>query len=202
MENLFDALCSSLLVPENQARFRQSEGVDLLLRCLREKKGGFLGAVKALDSALLNSVPNCEKLVELGGLKAVFPLFMGRGWGAALKGKRQGEREALTEQVASIASSLCMLLMHTPEAVAGAASEGGGKREGKKAAAREVAEARLLGKFVEGECEKVDRAVELFVTYHAKVGVLMVMLLLSMWMFVYVCLGWVGVGGWVGCSLP
>jgi hypothetical protein len=44
-------------------------------------------------------VPNCEKLIELGGLKALFPLYMGRGWGTALKGKRQGEKEALTEQV-------------------------------------------------------------------------------------------------------
>jgi hypothetical protein len=35
---------------------RQSEGLDLLLRCIREKKGGFLGALKALDSACLNSV--------------------------------------------------------------------------------------------------------------------------------------------------
>lgn len=162
VENLYDALCSSLLVPENQARFRQSEGVDLLLRCLREKKGGFLGAVKALDSALLNSVPNCEKLVELGGLKAVFPLFMGRGWGGALKGKRQGERDALTEQVASIVASLCMLLMQVP----GGGGEGGSS---KRAAAREMCEARLLGKFVEGEGEKVDRAVELFVNYDAKV---------------------------------
>lgn len=56
IENLFDCLCSCLLVPENQARFRQSEGLDLLLRCLRERKGGFLGAIKALDSACMNSV--------------------------------------------------------------------------------------------------------------------------------------------------
>jgi len=47
----------------------------------------------------LLQVPNCEKLIELGGLKALFPLYMGRGWGTALKGKRQGEKEALTEQV-------------------------------------------------------------------------------------------------------
>ena len=97
IENLFDCLCSCLLLPENQARFRQvgreggregaieevrrmypllnqlftsyfspslsllssciqSEGLDLLLRCIRERKGGFLGALKALDSACLNSV--------------------------------------------------------------------------------------------------------------------------------------------------
>ncbi|EKU22723.1 beta-catenin-like protein 1 [Nannochloropsis gaditana CCMP526] len=146
IENLFDALCSCLLLPENQARFRQSEGLDLLLRCIREKKGGFLGALKALDSACLNSVPNCEKLIELGGLKTLFPLYMGRGWGVALKGKRPGEREALTEQV-----------------------HGGG--EGGKEGLRkhEVEEARLLGKFVEGGGEKVDRAVELFIKYQEKV---------------------------------
>jgi len=52
-------------------------------------------------------VPNCEKLIELGGLKALFPLYMGRGWGSALKGKRQGEKEALIEQVyASVPSSV------------------------------------------------------------------------------------------------
>ncbi len=164
IENLFDCLCSCLLLPENQARFRQSEGLDLLLRCIREKKGGFLGAIKALDSACVNSIPNCEKFIDQGGLKALFPLFMGRGWGTALKGKRQGEKDGLTEQVVSLVASLCLHLMVLPEEEGGGG--GGGGAEGKK---HEVEEARLLGKFVEGGGEKVDRAVELFLKYHEKV---------------------------------
>jgi len=49
------------------------------------------------------------------------------------------------------------------------AEDGGG--EGGKEGLRkhEVEEARLLGKFVEGGGEKVDRAVELFIKYQEKV---------------------------------
>jgi len=32
LENLFDTLCNCMLVPENQTRFRKSEGLDLMLR--------------------------------------------------------------------------------------------------------------------------------------------------------------------------
>ena len=109
--------------------------------------------LQALDSALMNSAPNCEKFIELGGLKAVFPLYMGRGWGTALKGKRQGERDALTEQVVSLVASMCMLLGDSQ-------SGGGGGNE---------AEARLVSKFLEGQGEKVDRAVELFTKFASKV---------------------------------
>lgn len=109
MENLFDALCYALLLPENQTRFRKAEAHDLMLRyhslthtntqrearevserclcmsggvcgcgcrCLREKKQSAIGALRALDSALMNNPANVEKLVELGGLKTVFPVFM------------------------------------------------------------------------------------------------------------------------------
>ncbi|CAM9865567.1 unnamed protein product, partial [Hapterophycus canaliculatus] len=87
VENLFDALAAALLVPDNQQRFRQGEGFELMLRCLREKKHAAWCAVKVLDFALTDHSNNCERLVEVGGLKAVLPVFMGRGAARKLRQK-------------------------------------------------------------------------------------------------------------------
>ncbi|CBJ28776.1 conserved unknown protein [Ectocarpus siliculosus] len=88
VENLFDALAAALLVPDNQQRFRKGEGFELMLRCLREKKHAAWCAVKVLDFALTDDSSNCERLVEVGGLKAVLPVFMGRGAARKLRQKR------------------------------------------------------------------------------------------------------------------
>ncbi|CAN0519119.1 unnamed protein product, partial [Ectocarpus sp. 8 AP-2014] len=58
-----------------------------MLRCLREKKHAAWCAVKVLDFALTDDSSNCERLVEVGGLKAVLPVFMGRGAARKLRQK-------------------------------------------------------------------------------------------------------------------
>lgn len=73
---------------------RSSEPLSLVClvvcRCLREKKQSAIGALRALDSALMNNPANVEKLVELGGLKTIFPVFMVRTHIPQEGGKHQG----------------------------------------------------------------------------------------------------------------
>jgi beta-catenin-like protein 1 len=38
MENAFDALCSALAEPELKETFLESEGVELMVICMKEKK--------------------------------------------------------------------------------------------------------------------------------------------------------------------
>ena len=38
LENLFDCICSALQVDENKKRFRHAEGMELMLRTLKERK--------------------------------------------------------------------------------------------------------------------------------------------------------------------
>lgn len=92
IENVFDVICSSLLVPENQLIFHKQEGVELMirlikyicfikifLRFLREKNFCSRLATKTISYALEKCHPNCKSFIEGLGLKFLFPIFMGKG---------------------------------------------------------------------------------------------------------------------------
>ena len=66
------------MLKENQSKFRMAEGIELMIRCLKERKFAALSAIKVLNFALSGNLDNCERLIEAGGLKYVFPLIMGR----------------------------------------------------------------------------------------------------------------------------
>lgn len=142
MENLFNCLCSSLLAKENRSNFLNGEGCQLMNLMLREKKLSRNGALKVLDYACAGNdgKENCQKLVEILGLRTIFPLFM--------KTPRNKQRilssEEYEEHVCSIISSM---LRNT------------------KASQKQ----RLLSKFVENDFEKVDRLMELHLKYLEKV---------------------------------
>jgi len=63
----------------------QSEGVELVWIMLQSKKQSRYGAVKLLDFATTRFTAPCDKLVDLGGLKHLFGIFMGK---ARIKGPR------------------------------------------------------------------------------------------------------------------
>ncbi|KAL7520176.1 hypothetical protein ACHAWX_004921 [Stephanocyclus meneghinianus] len=100
LENVFDALAASLLREDNVADFVEKEGIELMLRCIREKVHSGGGALKVLNFALSGSAPEawpeknaeshrprdpnhvykraCQAFVHAGGLKLLFPLYMAR----------------------------------------------------------------------------------------------------------------------------
>jgi beta-catenin-like protein 1 len=91
LENIFDALAASLLRADNVADFVEKEGIQLMLRCVREKVHSGGGALKVLNFALSGSSAQgennetydvykhaCEIFVQAGGLKLLFPLYMAR----------------------------------------------------------------------------------------------------------------------------
>ena len=88
LENIYDALAASLQNSANVQAFLDGQGVELMLRCIRNGGHGGYGACKILYFACSgSSLPSedetsykraCEILVEAGGLKQIFPLFMGR----------------------------------------------------------------------------------------------------------------------------
>ncbi len=107
-------------------------------------------APRALGFAVANHAANCERLVELGGLKFLFPALMGRGLPRPTPAHKRGRdgpvvkskdcREA-EERVLAVLAQLCA---HSP------------------AAASPDYTVRLLLKFAEQEYEKLDRCVDLF----------------------------------------
>ncbi|XP_062396828.1 beta-catenin-like protein 1 [Sardina pilchardus] len=139
MENLFDALCSCLMLGANRDRFLKGEGLQLMNLMLREKKMSRAGALKVLDHSMIGpeGLDNCHKFVDILGLRTIFPLFMKTPKKMKKAGISEKEHE---EHVCSIIASMLRNL---------------------KAQQR----ARLLSKFTETDCEKVDRLMEMHFKY-------------------------------------
>ncbi|GAB6030484.1 Beta-catenin-like protein 1 [Chamberlinius hualienensis] len=143
MENYFNSLCSSLLFSRNREKFLKGEGIQLMNLMLREKKLSRHGALKVLDFAMSNpeGADNCNKFVDILGLRTVFPLFLK----TPMKYRKKGiSVEAHEEHVCSIISSMLKNCKGT-------------QRQ------------RLLNKFTENDHEKVDRLMELHFRYLEKV---------------------------------
>ncbi|KAJ8105330.1 hypothetical protein ONZ43_g7470 [Nemania bipapillata] len=78
VENLFEALTCMVDEPEGKAKFVEAEGVELCLIMLKEGKLSKSASLRLLDHAAggTSGVEVCQKIVEAGGLKNVFTLFM------------------------------------------------------------------------------------------------------------------------------
>lgn len=81
MENLFEALSSIVDEPDGKAQFVEAEGVELCLIMLKEGKRSKPAALRLLDHAVggaaaAGGAEVCQKLVDAGGLKTTFTMFM------------------------------------------------------------------------------------------------------------------------------
>ncbi|KAL2499105.1 ARM repeat superfamily protein [Abeliophyllum distichum] len=144
VENFFDCLCCLLMPLENKERFVKAEGVELMIIIMNQKKLCYGSAIRALDFAMTNYPPACERFVDVMGLKTAFPAFMGK-IPLSKKNKKKRSKEELEERLISLIASLLGGILR------------GSRRE------------RLLSKFVENECEKIDRLMELYMRYSNRV---------------------------------
>lgn len=143
MENLFNCLCSCLMAKENRDRFLKGEGLQLMNLMLREKKLSRNGSLKVLDHAMsgADGKENCNKFVDILGLRTIFPLYMKT---PKKSKKRVISVETHEEHVCSIIASMLRNCK-------------GPQRQ------------RLLSKFTENDFEKVERLLELHLKYLEKV---------------------------------
>ncbi|CAG9854745.1 unnamed protein product [Phyllotreta striolata] len=146
MENLFNCLCSSLMIVPNRDRFLKGEGLQLMNLMLREKKTSRNGSLKVLDYAMSgpHGKDNCNKFVDILGLRTIFPLFM--------KTPKKNRRKVLSteEHEEHVCSIIASMLRNCR----------GSQRQ------------RLISKFTENDNEKVDRLLELHFKYLEKVAAL------------------------------
>lgn len=142
MENLFNCMCSALMLPANRSRFLKGEGLQLMNLMLREKKMSRNCAIKVLNHSMtgVDGVDNSQKFVDILGLRTIFPLFM-----KTPKTARAGpSSDELEEHICSIIGALLRNCHST-------------QRQ------------RLLSKFTENDHEKVERLMELHFKYLDKV---------------------------------
>ena len=123
LANVFDALTGTLENAPQKATgaFVRGEGVELMIRCLREGRHAGAGALKVLDVALSVVPPSYDdrcvaaRFIDANGLKVLFPALMGKG--AAKPPKLANRRKrakrgpddqrATDERILSIVASLC-----------------------------------------------------------------------------------------------
>lgn len=145
MENLFNCLCSALMAKENRERFLRGEGLQLMNLMLREKKLSRNGSLKVLDHAMagFDGRDNCNKFVDILGLRTIFPLFM--------KTPKRNKKRLLStdEHEEHIVSIIASMLRNCK----------GPQRQ------------RLMAKFTENDHEKVDRLIELHLKYLEKLDI-------------------------------
>eukprot|EP00804_Cyclotella_cryptica_P018273 CCRYP_017649-RA/>CCRYP_017649-RA protein AED:0.04 eAED:0.04 QI:1326/1/1/1/0.66/0.5/4/414/413 len=202
LENVFDALAASLLRADNVADFVQKEGIELMLRCIREKVHSGGGALKVLNFALSGSAqegasetettaennhpshPNqiyknaCEVFVHAGGLKLLFPLYMARKSvipcpAACSEGGSELAKKAMTGTNGAERSKRAKRAAHARKKWLAEVEEN--VINVMYALTRHIEKdskydsySRLLVKFVEEECEKCDRTIELCLKYDEK----------------------------------
>jgi beta-catenin-like protein 1 len=70
--------CSVLMPDENKERFVKSEGVELMIIVIRQKRQAYASAFKTLDFALTRCPSACDRFVTVQGLKTLFAAFMGK----------------------------------------------------------------------------------------------------------------------------
>ncbi|KAG4923487.1 hypothetical protein JHK87_049027 [Glycine soja] len=140
LENLFDCLCCLLMPLENKERFVKAEGVELMIIIMKQKKLAYGSAIRALDFAMTKYPPACERFVDVLGLKTAFAAFM-----------------ELLRVYPVLVFELLLLVFVKDYAVTFGGILRGSRRE------------RLLSKFVENECEKIDRLMELYIRYSDRV---------------------------------
>lgn len=142
MENFFNSLCSVLQFPANRKKFLDGEGLHLMNLMLKERKMSRNSALKVIDHALSGKegIENCEKFVEILGLRTLFPLFMKTPKRNKKSGHTENDHE---EHIVSIIGSLMRNL-------------------------NEKMKDRLVQKFVELDHAKTDRLLELHFKYMDK----------------------------------
>lgn len=143
MENLFNCLCVSLMYIPNRKAFLDGEGLQLMNLMLRERKESRSCALKVLDYAMTGpeGKDNCDKFVEILGLRTLFPLFM-----KTPSKQKRGEYTA-EEHEEHVCASIASLLKNCSE----------------------QNRTRIMTKFTEQDHMKIDRLIELHFRYQERV---------------------------------
>lgn len=193
LENICNAIAASLLNDENVNAFLETEGVELMLRCINERVHTGSCAMKILFFCVSGSSEPykraAETFVDAGGLKSVFPIFMGkkssmpkpaicsdagnlnliRKYSQLQKdNRRKGDNEQQKKPTKRMKQVLAAnrewyqtLESHSIQILYGLTRY-------LDENSPHDAKSRLASKFVENDCEKCDRLVELALKYDIK----------------------------------
>ncbi|CCC14218.1 hypothetical protein SMACR_08676 [Sordaria macrospora] len=166
MENLFE--CLTCLVDEQlgKTKFVEAEGVELCLLILSSSdvKGKLSkpACLRLLDHAASFSPEVCLKIVEAGGLKTLFTLFMSGD--KSDKDKKKSKVQISKQDTEHLLGIFASMLRHLPAA---SPTTAGAAAEDETTGAERI---RLLAKFVEKDYAKTSKLIRLRRDYAARVS--------------------------------
>ncbi|GKY93697.1 hypothetical protein MPSEU_000336900 [Mayamaea pseudoterrestris] len=153
LENACIVMASTLTYSAlNVKAFVDCQGIELVVRCLKEKVHAGGAALAWNDFASGNETIHrqaCERLVDAGALKYLFPIFMGRSLPKqALQSNAKEQKEGILSMETTVIRIFYGLTRHLSDE------------------SPHDVKARFLAKFVDDE--KCDRLVELCIAYEQK----------------------------------
>ncbi len=193
LENICNAIAASLLNEENVNVFLETEGVELMLRCINERVHTGFCAMKILFFCVSGSSEPykraAETFVDAGGLKSLFPIFMNKKSSMPKPARcsdagnlnlirkysqlqKENRRKGGDEQHKKPTKRMKQVLAANREWYQTLESHSiqilyGLTRHLDENSPHD-AKSRLASKFVENDCEKCDRLVELALKYDIK----------------------------------
>ncbi len=193
LENVFASLAASLLSAKNVDDFVERQGIELMLRCVNEHIHAGSCSLKIIFFCVSGSSKSykqaAEILVEVGGLKSIFPILMGRKSSMPKPAscsdagniklirkyaqlQKENRRKKNKQEQKKPSKRMKQVLAanrewyHTLEAHAIQIMYGLTRHLDDSSP--HDAKSRLVAKFLENDCEKCDRLVELCLKYDAK----------------------------------
>jgi len=191
LENIFDSLAASLLSDSNVDAFLERQGIELMIRCITERVHAGLGSIKILFFCVSGTSESykraAETFVDAGGLKILFPIFMGRKSTmpkpakssdagniellrkyAALENGRKGKQQEEKKSSKRMKRVLAGNKEWFQSIEANSIQIIYGLTRYLDEQSPHDAQSRLLSKFVEKDFEKCDRLIELCLKYDIK----------------------------------
>jgi len=147
IENLFLSLQTILLEKENQVKFVACEGFELMIRILKEAKYAAICSIKSINYALIDNADACAKLIDVGGLKYIFPILTGKG---LPKADKKSHQLSIEEDIISIMGQLVQHLYNNQT---------------------NDCSTRLLLKFIDNDFEKFKKCVDYYIKYRSKLAI-------------------------------
>jgi len=141
INDLFNIICSCLLSEEGKETFRKYGGIKLMLELMKCGLKTRRCALKVLDFALSNMPASCKEFVNVLGLSFLFPIFMKKGY--TRNGRLRVSESELRKDEEYTISLIWYLLKYC----------------------KGVDHDRVIYKFKEGNCEKVQRLADMYEEY-------------------------------------
>jgi len=148
--NLYTALQGVMLENRNRDAFLQGKGMEELLAVVKLRRFAYPLALRVIEAVVEKNATACEMLIDAKGLKTIFPLFMGKSIAVKANEQDKSQKKNVSEVEGQVTKDVLSIITNALLTLE----------------PKSLHHRRIIKKFKDDNCEKMDRALELFVEYH------------------------------------